>query len=159
MVRRVQRPPSMSPRDAIVRLLMPITLLAVGAFCVDLAVETDEERLDAFVDALIEDDAPASAALRHADPNREPLLFAAGRTRAWFDEGDEIALERTVQRELGDRLAGQREVLQESVRIHGQGDEATVALRLRTHEGTVDARLELRRHGDRWLLRELRVSS
>ncbi len=136
-----------------------VTAVAGIAMAVDALVLTDEERLEAFTDTLTGDvtDQRIDQALDFADPDREPVELIAGHTRSFYNDGQGAELAERAHHELAPLAGSEATLLQRT--IHIDGDEALVAVRVRTREGVIDASFNLTRHGDGWLIRKVRVQS
>lgn len=127
------------------------------AAAADALVLTDEERLEAFTDTLDGDVTPdrIDEALDFADPDREPVEIIAGRQREFFGDGSGADLAERAREELAPLTGSEVDLVQRSIHVHG--DDALIAVRVRTRAGLIDARFDLSRHGDGWLIRRVRV--
>jgi hypothetical protein len=136
-----------------------VTVVGGIATAADALVLTDEERLEAFTETLDGDvtDQRIDQALDFADPDREPVELIVGRFRALYDEGQGAELAERAHSELAPLAGSGTTLLQRS--IHIDGDEALVAVRVRTRGGVIDASFNLTRHGDGWLIRRVRIQS
>ena len=110
-----------------------------GALTVDALTTTDEEQLEALIDALVE--SPDDAMMDWSDPSVAEVEAQVGGRRA--SVADAMASLR------GDDV----EIVQRSVQV--DGDRASVAVRARVDGRLADARLRLSRHEDRWLVRHV----
>ena len=110
-----------------------------GALTVDALTTTDEEQLEALIDALVE--SPDVAMMDWSDPSAAEVEAQVGGRRA--AGADAMASLR------GDDV----EIVQRSVQV--DGDRASVAVRARVDGRLADARLRLSRHEDRWLVRHV----
>lgn len=146
-------------RDRIfIYALFMVTLVGGVTAAADAVVLTEEERLEAFVDAITGDVASEriDGALEWVDPGREAVEVSAGRNRQLYEGGDGVELAAHA-RELLAPLEGSRAVLlQDSIDI--EEDRARVAVRMRTSDGVVNVRFDMVRHDDGWLVRRVRVS-
>jgi len=136
-----------------------LTIVGAIATTVDALVLTDEERLEAFTDKLSGDvtNQRIDEALDFADPDREPVELMSGRFHAYYDDGQGAELAERAHRELAPLTGSEATMLQRS--IHIDGNQALVAVRVRTRGGVVDARFDLERHGDGWLIQRVRLQS
>ncbi len=136
-----------------------VVALGVGGVVTvaDAMVITDEEKLQAFVDEVTRSGGVdrVGRALHFADPNREPVAVAVHGDVRRFEEGEEVELEGAMRRALDVFGAPDLVAIQEDVEL--RGEDARVAVRVRTEAGLTDAQFELRRHDDGWLLRRVAV--
>ena len=145
----------------LIHILFATMMLGVGVTVVDTLTTTDRETLEAFSTALIDDTARTgvATALRYSDPTQVPLDVINA-----HHKGQRIALGEHNAGDLADVLEEvlrpfydeDLKLIQES--IHIDGDRGMIALRIRNTQGLFNAVFNLERHGDRWLLRKLRVS-
>lgn len=142
-----------------IALRSALVLTLVGAFVwtADALVTTDEERLEAVADALAGrlEDTRLDHALTHVDLAREPVELVARDGVDLYRAGDEASLEDDVRRAVAPYLGETARMLQRQV--EADGDEGLVAVRLLVAGETADVQLRLRRHGDTWLVRRVRV--
>ncbi len=135
-------------------VLIILTIVAsVGAVAAvaDALVVTDQERLEAFVEAVsgevsgdrIDD------ALAYVQTGRAPLTFRAGPEEHYFDDRD-ADFARRARRALRPLLGTDAELVQQNIEI--EGDHADVHLRVRTAGGVVNGSIELEKAGGRWLV-------
>ncbi len=136
-----------------------IALVAVGgvAAVADALVVTDEERLETFAEDLSGDILPEriDAALGYFDPDRQPVEVVTDGQRLFFAEGEGADLAAEVRAVLAPHGQQEATLLQRAIEL--RDDDARVALRLRTSEDVVDATFDLRKHGERWFVRRVRV--
>ncbi len=143
------------------RFLVPglFALLAISAvtFVVDVLIVTDEERLEAFIDELTDDnpDKRVDSAIHFADPSRVDVEVASAADRARYGDGEDMELADHLRDALASLDHGTIDVMQSTVHI--QGDDGMAALRVDTAEGVVDAEFRFVRRSDGWLLRRVRV--
>lgn len=140
-----------------IQFLVLVGLVCSVAVVADALVVTDEERLDAFVDAVTGEveTRRIDAALSHADPSRVPVEVVVGDDVHTYADGQEVDLAERTRRALTPLEDEHLRVLQEAVEV--DGDRALVALRLRTRGGTADIQFRLVRRGDGWLVSRVRV--
>ena len=134
-------------------------ILAAGAFlcliCVaavaDALVVTDEERLEAFVDALSGEVSPERIddALSFAQTDQLPFTLRSGSSERTYDNRD-AELARRVRETIAPFLGTEAELVQHNIEV--DGDEADVHLRVRTIRGTVSAAIQLEKVDGRWLI-------
>ncbi len=143
-------------RIAVTLSIAVAVLLGLSAVA-DALFVTDEERLEAFVDAIsgdIEtgriDDALSFISTRH-----EEVELRAPDQNEWFGEGDDAELGALARETLAPYLGQELELVQHSVRV--QDDAGQVGVRLRGPRGLMDVTFELRKHGERWYLRSARI--
>jgi hypothetical protein len=132
--------------------------LVLGATAVaDAWVVTDREQLEGVLDALTSErpGRRVDAFLAYVDPLREPVALRTDAGARDFGEGDEVELASEIRRALASIDRSSIDIVQRAVET--REEDATVALRTRTANGMLDVRADLRRHGDRWLLRRLNV--
>lgn len=131
-------------------ILAALALVACG--------KDDEDRIDEFVEAVTGE--VSEARVEHVlqtylDLEAEPLdVRALGEGRVYRAEERERLVEQVrkkTQRLLGSSLKVLRK------RIDLTGDEARVDLQLLGQNGIGEARYELKKHGERWLLSEVAV--
>lgn len=144
-------------RKLVLNLVIALVTIAGVAAVADALVVTDEERLEAFAEDLSGDITPEriDTALGYFDPDRQPVEVAAADRRRRFTEGEGADLAAEVRSVLATYAQEEATLLQRAIELHG--DEARVAMRLRTPEGIVDATFDLRKHGERWFVRRARV--
>ncbi|MBC7174129.1 MAG: hypothetical protein H5U40_16925, partial [Polyangiaceae bacterium] len=132
-------------------------LLGSIATVADAMVITEKERLDAFVEEVTRSGRGdrIARAMSFADPNREPVAIAYDGDVVRFADGQEVELESALRAALSAFGETDLEAVQEAIEL--RGEDARVALRVRTGAGLTDAQFELRRHEDRWLLRRVAV--
>jgi hypothetical protein len=148
----------MRARTSILAVLALSLVLGASAVA-DALVVTDAEALDRVADALVreEEGARVDAFLAYADPLREPMLLRTEDGASEFGEGQEIELASSVRDALAAIDHGDVSVVQRAIEV--DGENGTVAARLRTPEGLLDVRASLRRLGDGWLVLRLDVRS
>ncbi len=137
--------------------LLVSVFIGGAATVADAMVITDEEKLQTFLDEVTRSGGGdrVGSALHFADPNREPVAVAVAGGVQHFEEGQEVELEGALRDALDAFGAAELEPVQQDVEL--SGEEARVAVRVRTDAGLTDAQFELRRHEDRWLLRRVAV--
>jgi hypothetical protein len=147
----------MNPWRIALYTVIVLVLFAGVATAADAMVITDEERLETFAEEMTApgDGDRIGSALQFTDPNREPVDVVRGGRVARFDEGQEIELERALREALDGFGAADLETIQQAIEL--RGEDARVALRVRTGAGLEDAQFDLRRHGDRWLVRRVAI--
>ncbi|HJK93376.1 MAG TPA: hypothetical protein RMH85_01660 [Polyangiaceae bacterium LLY-WYZ-15_(1-7)] len=123
----------------------------------DALVLTDEERLETFAEALAGDAEVdrIGRALRYVDTAREDVELTLGAERLRFGDGDDAEVATELRDALEELSGADTELVQKSVEI--DGDEARVAVRLRSREGLVDAVFDLAKHGERWVVFAARI--
>ncbi len=124
--------------------LFTYALVAAGlvggiALAGDALTTTDEEQLDALIDALVE--SPDDAMMEWSDPSVADVEAQVGGHRA------------SVAEAMASLRGDDVEIVQRSVQV--DGDRASVAVRARVDGRLADARLRLSRHEDRWLVRHV----
>lgn len=142
------------------RRIGPVLLVVVvaigGWIALDALIVTEEERLEAFADAIAGTVEPAHVdqVIRDwTDPAREPLTVTAFGRRETYEDVDSLREDalsalRSYEGEDLTRLSQDLETAQ---------DRAHLSLRLVSGRGLVDLEVELRKHGERWVVSELRV--
>lgn len=149
----------MAPRTRL--LLAVVALFSLGtALVVDALTLTDKERLEAFVEDLVENrpDDRISAALRLTDPSREPVELVDHGRRVTIGAGQEAKLSRELHQALEAFTHGALDVVQTAVDLEGSGDRARVAVRVRSAKGYVNVLFHLSKHGEDWLVRRVAVT-
>jgi hypothetical protein len=133
-----------------------IATLAIGlvAFAADALVVSDTEALEPLADDLASQNG-ADAILRWVDLSREPVTIERGRDADLFEEQEEAALADALADVLSAFASSDAEIVQQSVSV--EGDRASVATRVRAEGALHDARLELTRNGQGWLLSRVRM--
>ena len=121
----------------------------------DLAIVTDEERIDSIIDDVASARHKGEALLRSVDLSRAPLEVSVGRDIEEFRSGDDdVLLGRAA--EVDDQLGtGALEVRQREITI--DGENAHVIVNLARGDELIPCDLTLRRSGARWLIARLRV--
>jgi len=136
-----------------------VVALLVGsvAMVADALVVTDEERLEAFVDAVTGDveTRRIDAALSYVDPARVPVEVMVSDDSRLYEEGQEVDLAERARHTLGPYTGEEVRLLQKSIEL--DDDRALVALRLGTRHGTANVQFRLVRRGDGWLVSRVRV--
>lgn len=148
----------MSSRSWVVITAVMASLLGI-VFAADALFTTPEEQLEAMVDGFegVIDDARLESALRHIDLSREPLELRAGGLREHYEAGDTAALAERAEEALQPLRGAQLTIIQRSLEV-GE-TQARVAVRARTSAAeVVNLTLLFAKHGDRWLVRSLRLS-
>lgn len=121
----------------------------------DLAVETDEERIDRLIDDLATSQHKGNALLRAVDLSRAELEVSVGRDVDRYRPGDDDRLLGRAA-DLDETLGGAPlEVRQREITI--EGDSARVIVNLVRDDRTIGCDVTLHRSGDRWLLERVRV--
>ena len=120
-------------------------------------VVTDGERLEAFADSVTGEVSASriDAALSYADPSRIPVEVLVADDFEVFGEDQEVDLADRAHDTLAPLEGDDARLLSRTIEI--QGDDAHVALRIGTAEGTIDAQFRLVRRGDGWLVTRVRV--
>lgn len=136
-----------------------VALAVVGtasAAVADLAVETDQERIDGMLREVAGAHGKAEAILRHVDLSVVPLELSAGRTLERFDESDYDELSARafdLDQDLGSRSL---EVRQSQTTV--DGDEARIIANfVLDGDDVTPCDVTLRRAGGRWLVGRIRV--
>lgn len=138
--------------------LIVVSLVAGAAAVADALVVTDRERLEAFAESLsgtIDTDL-VDGALGYFDVEHEAVLVTTPDGDEEFVEGEGAALASVARDALRAYQGHTIEEVQRAIEI--EGDEARVALRLRTPEGMVNATFDLAKHGERWFVHRVRLS-
>ncbi|MBI2893110.1 MAG: hypothetical protein HYY06_06125 [Deltaproteobacteria bacterium] len=139
--------------------LWAIILAVVGtasAAVADLAVETDEERIDSMLREVASARGKAEAILRHVDLESVPLEVSAGRDVERFDESDYDDLSARaadLDLDLGDRRV---EVRQSQITVSG-AEARVIANFVLDGDEVTPCDVTLRRVRDRWLVSRIRV--
>jgi hypothetical protein len=134
--------------------VLGITSIAVA----DLAVETDEERIDGMLHEVARSRGKAEAILRHVDLSAVPLEVSVGHHEERFGQDDFDELVSRAEDLDGALGARPLEVRQREIEI--RGTEAKVIANLVAEdapEDLVPCDIELHRAGDRWLVQRVRV--
>lgn len=136
-------------------ILAAAAVLCLGcvAAVADALVVTDQERLEAFVEALSGEVSSARIddALSFAQTDQLPFTLRAGSDEHTYDNRD-AELARRVRRNVEPFLGTDAELVQHDIRV--DGDFADVHLRVRTTGGTISAAIELEKVDGRWLIAE-----
>ncbi|MEM9074160.1 MAG: hypothetical protein AAGE52_37050 [Myxococcota bacterium] len=136
-----------------------VAIVAIGgvAAVADALVVTDEERLESFADSFAGEVSTRRIdhALGYFDPDREAVSVSSYDDQWEFASGEGADLATEVRAILRDFQGEDVDMLQRSITHDDQ--DARVALRLRNSEGVFDATFDLRKHGERWLVRRARV--
>lgn len=140
-----------------VGLALAILAFAVGGWvALDALIVTDEERIEAFADAISGTVEPGhlDQVLRDwTDPPRQPLTVTAlGRSEV-YDQSERLRADarRALRTYEGEDLTRLRQGLEIAE------DEAHLTLEMLSGRGMIDLEVELRRHGERWLVSEVRI--
>jgi hypothetical protein len=123
----------------------------------DLLIVTDEERLEPFLDAVTGDVTPAriDAALAFTDPSREPVEVRALGTTVVYEDAE--SLSERAHTALSALSGETLRILGESIEV--EGERATISVRILSGQtGMVNVGFDLRKHGDDWLVRTVRVT-
>lgn len=121
----------------------------------DLAVETDEERIDRMIDDVASARHKGDTLLRAVDLSRAPLEVSVGRDVEQFAAGDDDVLVGRVAA-VDDRLgSAPLEVRQRQITI--EGEQARVIVNLSRDGELIPCDLTLHRSGQRWIISRLRV--
>lgn len=145
-------------RKLVLNGLIVVSLVAGVAAVADALVVTDRERLDAFADALsgtIDTDL-IDGALAYFDVEHETVLVTTPDGDEEFVDGEGAQLASIARDALRAYRGHSIEEVQRSVELNGE--EARVAVRLRTPEGMVNATFDLAKHGERWFVHRVRLS-
>jgi hypothetical protein len=148
----------MAPRTRL--LLVLVALFGLGtALVVDALTLTDKERLEHFVEDFVGNDPEdrVAAALRLADPSREPLELVDRGRRVSFKGGQDAVASHEIHRALEAFTEGKLEVIQTAIEL--EGAQARVAVRVRTDDGFVNVLFHLNKHREDWLVRRIAVSA
>lgn len=136
-------------------LLAAAAVLCLGcvAAVADALVVTDQERLEAVVDALSGEVSSERIddALSFAQTDQLPLTLRAGSRERTYDDRD-AELARRIRQGIEPLVGTEAELVQHDIRV--DGDEADVHLRVRTVRGTISAAIELEKVDGRWLIAE-----
>jgi len=138
-------------------LVTAAVLLAATVAFADVLVTTDEERLEDFAavfDGTL-DDRRLDEGLRYVDTDREEVEVILGRHPELFEAGETGDLRALVRDELGSFRGAELEVVQRTIEL--RGDEARVALRVRSGAYSLNATFDLAKHGDEWLVFRARL--
>lgn len=140
-----------------VQAIVLALLLGSVAVVADALVVTDEERLDAFADAVTGEveTQRIDAALSYVDPARVPVEVLVGEQRSFYEDGQVVDLAERARETLGPYTGDDVRLLQKTIEI--DGDRALVALRVGTRDGTANVQFRLVRRGDGWLVSRVRV--
>ncbi|MCA9530021.1 MAG: hypothetical protein KC543_07785 [Myxococcales bacterium] len=149
------------PRSLPLLLVSGILVLTLGgglAYVAHDAAASGATGLDAFADAVARGYGGdrVDAALSLADLEREPVELIAQGSRERFDRGQEAELAARARAALAGLDSPSAELIQRSV--DRDGSQATVAVRLRTASGFINARFDLLRRGENWLMRRVVTS-
>ena len=144
-------------RRSVAYVLGAIVAVAAVVIVVDLAIVTDEERLEPFLDAVTGNVTPerVDAALAFTNPSRQPVeVHAMGATQLYEDAA-------TLRERAHEGL---RPLQGESLRILGESmevadDRATISVRfISSRAGMATATFDLRKRDDAWLLASVSVT-
>ncbi len=146
-------------RRAWIALAGALALVGAGALAYDALVETDEERLEVFVDDVTGEVTRGRVQLaqsRWVDLSRQPLEVSALGQSLLYRAGEEAALGARASEALQTLAGANLRVLGSTLAI--EGDRATVGLRLLSRErGMSEVEWRLVRDGERWLVARLSV--
>jgi hypothetical protein len=144
-------------RRIVVTVSIALAVLLGLSAVADALFVTDEERLEAFVDAISGDieTGRIDDALRFVSTRHEEVALRAPGQNEWFGEGDDAELGALARERLAPHLGQALELVQHSVRV--DEDAGHVGVRLRGPRGLMDVAFELRKHGERWYVRSARI--
>ncbi len=133
-----------------------VTLVALG-LTYDALVETDEERIEAFADAVTGEvtSEKIAEALAWCDTGRQPVeVYLMGESRLYESDSDLADRARQgMSRFMGQDLRP----LNRNVEV--DGDRASLRVRVMNSQlGMVNAAFEFRKRGDEWLLSTVRIT-
>lgn len=140
----------------IVTWVVAVVVLGTASLAVaDLAVVTDEERIDRLIDDVASARHKGNTLLRAVDLSRAGLEVSVGRRVERYGAGDDAALVARVV-DLDERLGGEPlEVRQRQITV--EGDRAHVIVNLVREDERIGCDVTLHRAGDRWLVERVRV--
>lgn len=139
----------------LLRFAAVLTVIALGSVMIDLAVTTDEERLQALADELCEGEPGVDELLRFAKLEQLSVEVVHGDESQLYDERDELDFVEDVREALAP-IADGHEVVQRAVNLDDQG--ARIDLRLMDHGETANLHVRLVKQGEGWALRRIRRS-
>lgn len=136
--------------------LVAVTVLGAASLAAaDLAIETDEERIDGLIDDVATARHKGNTLLRAVDLSRTGLEVSVGRQTERFGEGDDAELlDRAA--DLDEQLGGAPLVVRQR-QITVEGDRARVIVNLVRQDERIGCDVTLHRAGDRWVLERFRV--
>jgi len=131
-----------------------IGLLWWGA---DALIVTDEERLEALVDLATSplDGEVITAAAEWTDPGRQPVEVSAFGMSRVYGAGSEEDLAAMGRSSLSPYYGTSFRDLSRSIEV--EDDHGAISMRLMSDQGMVQVRVQLVKHGDDWLVAQLRV--
>ncbi|MEM8607982.1 MAG: hypothetical protein AAGF92_12800 [Myxococcota bacterium] len=141
-----------------IHLLVILSLVVGAAAAVDAAVVTDQERMEAFVEAVTGkvSSTRIDSALKYANPSKVSMDLVTEGRRHRYDDRNATKLKADARKALAPLEGSRLSLLQENIQL--DGERARIALRLRTNEGFANTVFDLRREDDEWLLRRVTVN-
>jgi hypothetical protein len=140
----------------VITWVLALIVLGTGFLtAADLAVDTDEERIDRLIQEMATSQHKGNTLLRAVDLSRAELEVSVGREVDRFRSGDDDRLLGRAA-DLDERLGvAPFEVRQREITI--QGDRAHVIVNFVRDDERIGCDVTLHRAGDRWLLERVRV--
>jgi hypothetical protein len=142
--------------------MVAVGLVAVTLWIIaDTLIQTDEERLEVFIEDVTGpiDRARIDRALRWVDPGRQPVeVDLRGRHTVYGGPGhgaEAADVAEAAQERLAPWTGVRLRVLSRAIEV--DGEEARVRLRVLSQRGPADVEYALRRHGERWWVRRIRI--
>jgi len=122
----------------------------------DVLVVTDEEMVETFAAAVTEDVTRANihVALGYVDPSVQPVLIEIRGETLRFDQSRE-SFEAMARSRLRSFEGTGQHVLRKSVEM--EGNKAHVTTETFSRRGRVSVDWDLKKHGDRWLVRRMSI--
>ena len=146
----------MTPRKIAAFAIGGIVLLISTLVVWDVLVVTDEERLEAFADAVTEEvnRENIDLALTYVDPSAQPVLIEFRHESQRFDSSSE-SFETMARARLRPYEGTDQHALRKSVEV--TGNKGHVSTETFSRRGKVGVEWDLRKHGDRWLVSRMSI--
>lgn len=141
-------------------IVIGVVATVVGAWLgLDELIVTEEERLEELANAVtgpVDPQRIDAAVANWAAPSIQPVeVTAFGRSEV-YDVSNAAELGPRARDALRSYGGERLRKLRQGIELIGE-DRAHVTLRIVSGRGMVDAEFELRKHGDRWLVSEVRI--
>lgn len=145
-------------RRTAIYLLVILSIVIGAAVVTDAIVVTDRERMEEFIDSVTGkvSQSRIDGALRYANPSKVPIELVHEGRRHKYSDRNAAKLKPAARKALASIEGSRLQLIQESVSLNGQ--DARIALRVRTSSGLANTVFDLRRQNDEWLLRRVIVN-
>jgi hypothetical protein len=145
----------MSPPRIAVYVIAALVAVFGVVFVADALVESDDERLEELEASLVASPAGARPDRVAGWAGEESVAVVADGRRTWVDaDEDERTLRGAIDDALPELADPEAEIVQHTSALTGR--RGRITLRIRTHEGPVDASLELALEDGSFALIEVR---